>query len=439
MTTAATRSDGPAGGPLAEPLTLPCGATLPNRLAKAAMTEGLATADGIATDALCRLYRTWAEGGAGLLITGNVIVDRDHLERPGNVVIHGAPGEEQQAALARWSGAATSAGNAAWVQLSHAGRQTMKKVNPHPKAPSAIKLGLPGGQFGEPVALTEAEIGELPGRFATAAAAVLAAGFGGVQVHAAHGYLLSEFLSPRANRRNDAYGGSAEKRARLLLDTIAAVRAATGPGFAVAVKLNSADFQKGGFAFEDSLQVARWLEEAGVDLIEISGGTYEQPRLLGVEGLEPAEEQTVAASTRAREAYFVDFALAMRESVKVPLMVTGGFRTRAAMEQALAEGVDLIGLGRPLCVQTDGPARLLAGADSLPSYETDLGLLPKPLRFLRGSKLLRTLDTFGTMYWFYAQLDLLGKEGHTVPELSPFAASRRIEGLQKQLLAARRG
>ena len=434
-----TRTAAGSDSPLGEPLELPCGATLPSRLVKAAMTEGLASADGVATEALDRLYRIWAEGGAGLLITGNVIVDRDHLERPGNVVIDGEPAAGRQAALARWAAAATGAGNAAWVQLSHAGRQTMKKVNPHPKAPSAIKLGLPGGQFGEPVALTETEIAELPGRFATAARAVETAGFGGVQVHAAHGYLLSEFLSPRANRREDAYGGSPEKRARLLLDIIAAVREATGPGFAVAVKLNSADFQKGGFAFEDSLQVAGWLEAAGVDLIEISGGTYEQPRLLGVEGLEPAEEQVVAASTQAREAYFVDFALAMRETVKVPLMVTGGFRTRAAMEQALGAGVSLIGLGRPLCVQTDGPARLLAGADTLPSYEAELGLLPQRLRFLRRSKLLRTLDTFGTMYWFYAQLDALGKEGHTMPGLSPLAASRRIEGLQKQLLAARRG
>jgi 2,4-dienoyl-CoA reductase-like NADH-dependent reductase (Old Yellow Enzyme family) len=419
------------------PLTLPCGAVVPNRLAKAAMTEGLATAQGVPSEALCRLYRTWAEGGAGLLLTGNVIVDEDHLERPGNVVIHGRPDAERRAALARWAEAATSAGNAAWVQLSHAGRQTMKKVNPHPKAPSAVKLGLPGGQFGEPVALSTEEIEVLPERFAVAAAAVQEAGFGGAQVHAAHGYLLSEFLSPRSNQREDDYGGSLENRARLLLDIVHAIRLAAGPDFAISVKLNSADFQQGGFAFEDSVQVARWLEATGVDLIEISGGTYEQPRLLGVEGLEPAEEQTVAASTQAREAYFVDFALAMRESLQVPLMVTGGFRTRVAMEQALGAGVDLVGLGRPLCVQTDGPARLLGGADSLPSYEAGLGLLPRSLGFLRRSRLLRTLDTFGAMYWFYAQLDLLGKEGRVDESLSTFAASRRIEGLQKQLLAER--
>lgn len=419
------------------PLTLPCGAVIRNRIAKAAMTEGLATMAGQPTEALSRLYSLWSQGGAGLLLTGNVIIDRDHLERPGNVVIDGEPDAQHAAALAAWAEAATAGGNAAWVQLSHAGRQTMKKVNPRPKAPSAVTLGLPGGQFGEPVAMPLAEVEALPQRFAIAARAVQQAGFGGVQVHAAHGYLLSQFLSPRSNHRDDAYGGPLPKRARLLLETVRAIRAACGGEFAVAVKLNSADFQQGGFAFEDSLQVAQWLEEASVDLIEVSGGTYEQPRLLGVEGVEPVVEQSVAASTRAREAYFVDFALAMREQVKVPLMVTGGLRSRAAMEQALAGGVDMVGLGRPLCVQTDAPAQLLAGAAELPSYERDLGLLPKSLRALRRFKLLRTLDTFGAMFWFYAQLELLGREGRTDTELSPLAAARRIDRLQRELLAQR--
>jgi 2,4-dienoyl-CoA reductase-like NADH-dependent reductase (Old Yellow Enzyme family) len=418
-------------------LTLPCGAVIRNRIAKAAMTEGLATMAGQPTEALCRLYSLWSQGGAGLLLTGNVIIDRDHLERPGNVVIDGEPDAQQAAALAAWAEAATGGGNAAWVQLSHAGRQTMKKVNPRPRAPSAVTLGLPGGQFGEPVAMPLAEVEALPRRFAVAARSVQQAGFGGVQVHAAHGYLLSQFLSPRSNHRDDAYGGPLPKRARLLLETVRAIRAACGDEFAVAVKLNSADFQQGGFAFEDSLQVAQWLEEAGVDLIEVSGGTYEQPRLLGVEGVEPVAEQAVAASTRAREAYFVDFALAMREQVKVPLMVTGGLRSRAAMEQALAGGVDMVGLGRPLCVQTDAPAQLLAGATELPTYERDLGLLPGPLRALRRFKLLRTLDTFGAMFWFYAQLELLGREGRTDIDLSPLAAARRIDRLQRELLAQR--
>ena len=277
---------------LARPLTLPCGAVIPNRLAKAAMTEGLATAQGVPTPALDRLYGLWSDGGAGLLLSGNIIVDGAHLERPGNVVIEREPDAAMREALARWARAATRNGNHFWAQISHAGRQTQKLVNPQPKAPSAVKLGLPGGQFGQPVALTIAEIEDIVRRFAVCAAAVKEAGFTGVQVHAAHGYLLSEFLSPRSNLRTDRYGGELANRARALLEVVAAVRASVGPTFPVAVKLNSADFQKGGFAFEDSLQVAAWLEAAGVDLIEISGGTYEQPRLLGSRAWRPWRNST---------------------------------------------------------------------------------------------------------------------------------------------------
>ncbi len=323
---------------LSQPLQLPCGAVLPNRIAKAAMTEGLATAAGVPTEALERLYGLWSDGGAGMLLTGNVQIDADHLERPGNVVIDREPDAAMRTALASWAAAATRGGNHVWAQISHAGRQTQKVVNPHPKAPSAVKLGLPGGQFGEPEALTVPEIEEIVRRFAVAAAALKEAGFNGVQIHAAHGYLISQFLSPRSNQRNDQYGGSLENRARILLDALQAVRAAVGPGFPVSVKLNSADFQKGGFAFEDSLQVAQWLEQHSVDLIEISGGTYEQPKLLGVEGVEVEEKQNLAVSTQKREAYFVDFAKAMHEKVTVPLMVTGGFRLRSAMEQCAGLG-----------------------------------------------------------------------------------------------------
>ncbi|MCP5189067.1 MAG: NADH:flavin oxidoreductase/NADH oxidase family protein [Pseudomonadales bacterium] len=424
---------------LAQALTLPCGAELPNRLAKAAMTEGLATPAGVPTPELERLYGIWSDGGAGLLLSGNIQVDADHLERPGNVVIDREPDAAMHAALASWAKAATRNGNHFWAQISHAGRQTQKIVNPHPKAPSAVKLGLPGGQFGEPVALTVAEIAEIVRRFGVCAAAVREAGFTGVQVHAAHGYLLSEFLSPRSNQRGDRYGGSLENRARALLEAVASVRAAVGPDFPVAVKLNSADFQKGGFAFEDSLQVAAWLEEAGVDLIEISGGTYEQPRLLGVEGVEEAEEQQVARSTMMREAYFVDFALAMQDKVSIPLMVTGGFRRRAAMEQAVeGGGADLVGLGRPLCVMTDAPARLLAGLEELPRYENELSLLPPWLGFLTRIKALRAMATFAVQYWYYAQLELIGRDGRAQPGMSVLAATRRVMALQKELLAGRR-
>ncbi len=302
-----------------------------------------------------------------------------------------------------------------------------------------MKVGLPGGQFGQPVALTVPEIEDIVRRFGVCAAAVKAAGFTGVQVHAAHGYLLSQFLSPRSNLRTDLYGGALVNRARALLDVVKTVRAAVGPDFPVAVKLNSADFQKGGFDFADSLQVAQWLEAAGIDLLEISGGTYEQPKLLGVEGLEEEEQQQVAPSTLMREAYFVDFALAMQDKVSIPLMVTGGFRRRAAMEQAIsAGGADLIGLGRPMCVVTDAPARLLAGQTELPRYEAQLALFPPWLTFLNRAKNLRMLASFGVQYWYYAQLDLLGRTGAAQPTMSVFAATRAVMSQQKQWLAARR-
>lgn len=425
---------------LTDPLTLPCGARLPSRIAKAAMTEGLATADGLPTDELERLYGLWSDGGAGMLLSGNIQVDRDHLERPGNVVIQGEPDARLRARLERWAEVATRGGNHFWAQISHAGRQTQAAVNPHPKAPSAVKLGLPGGQFGEPVALTIDEIRDIRGRFAIAARAVKDAGFTGAQIHAAHGYLLSSFLSPRANRRDDIYGGALENRARFLLETVAATREAVGPDFPISVKLNSADFQRGGFAFEDSLQVAQWLAEAGIDLLEISGGNYEQPKLLGIEGMEGEEKQNIAPSTARREAYFVEFALAMQEKVTVPLMVTGGFRTRAAMDHALASGAaDIIGIGRPFCHMPDAAKQLFAGLEALPTPEDDLALIPRWLGFLKRIQMFKAIDGFAAIYWFYSQIYALGRTGETVPRRSVFGAFREVEAAHKRLMKERSG
>jgi 2,4-dienoyl-CoA reductase-like NADH-dependent reductase (Old Yellow Enzyme family) len=421
-------------GTLGEAFTLPCGAALPNRLAKGAMTEGLATAAGLPTPALDQLYRLWSEGGSGMLLTGNVQIDRQHLERPGNVIIDRAPDAEMREALARWAKAGTSAGNHLWMQISHAGRQTPALVNKTPKAPSAVKVALPGGQFGEPVPLTEEEILDLIGRFAVTAEAARDAGFTGVQLHAAHGYLLSSFLNPRANQRTDAWGGPLENRARFLMEALKAVRAKVGADYPISVKLNSADFQKGGFAFEDSLMVARWLEAAGLDLLEISGGSYEQPAMMDMDGLEARVEPEVAASTAAREAYFVDFAKAMKAEIRMPLMVTGGFRSRAAMEHALSSGAaDVIGLGRPLCGDPAGPAKLLMGRDSLDRYEDRLALLPPWLNGLRRFKMVQAIDSFAIQYWYYGQLYALGRTGAINPSLSVFAAWREVERTHKQL------
>jgi 2,4-dienoyl-CoA reductase-like NADH-dependent reductase (Old Yellow Enzyme family) len=418
-----------------QPLSLPCGAELPNRVAKAAMTEGLATAEGMPTEELERLYGLWSDGGAGMLLSGNIIIDRDHLERPGNVVIDQVPNQKMQEALARWASAATRNGNHFWAQISHAGRQTQKIINPNPKAPSSVKLGLPGGQFGQPVALAALEIEDIVRRFGVCAAAVKEAGFTGVQIHAAHGYLLSQFLSPRSNQRNDEYGGDLANRARALLAVVASVRAAVGAYFPVSVKLNSADFQKGGFAFEESLQVAQWLQEASVDLIEISGGTYEQPKLLGLAGIEEEEIQNVAQSSMMREAYFVDFAVAMQEKVTIPLMVTGGFRQRVAMQQAIASGgADVIGLGRPMCVMTDAPNQLFNGLDELPRYENSLSLFPSWLAWLGNLKILRAMAGFAVQYWYYGQIDSIGRTGSADLKLTVFEATKKTMALQKKLI-----
>jgi 2,4-dienoyl-CoA reductase-like NADH-dependent reductase (Old Yellow Enzyme family) len=416
-------------------ISLPCGAVLSNRFAKAAMTEGLAGRLGVPGEELCRLYEIWSDGGAGMLLSGNIMVDRHHLERPGNVVIDRPPDLEMRQALKRWASSATRKGNHFWAQISHAGRQTQKMVNAKPKAPSAVKLALPGGQFGEPVELNCGEIEDIISRFGICAAAVKEAGFTGVQVHAAHGYLLSQFLSPRSNRRTDEFGGALANRARPLLAIIEEIRSTVGPDYPISVKLNSADFQKGGFAFEDSLQVAQWLEAASVDLIEISGGTYEQPKLLGIDGMEEEENQNIPASTLMREAYFVDFAMAMRKKLKIPLMVTGGFRQSIAMKQAIESGgADVIGLGRPMCVMTDAPNQLLNGIDELPRYESQLALFPKWLLWLTKLKILRTVSSFAVQYWYYGQIDSLGRTGKADPDLSVWAATKQTMVMQKKLI-----
>jgi 2,4-dienoyl-CoA reductase-like NADH-dependent reductase (Old Yellow Enzyme family) len=425
---------------IAESLLLPCGAVLPNRLAKAAMTEGLADPWGRATPELARLYGLWADGGSGLLITGNVQIDGDHLERPGNVIIEGPQDAAALAGLRAMAEAGKRAGGHIWMQISHAGRQTQVTVNPHPKAPSAVAVGLPGKQFGLPEALIEAEILDLIERFGIAAEVAKDTGYNGVQIHAAHGYLLSQFLSPRSNLRTDQWGGSLENRARMLMAVVARVRAGVGPEFPIGVKLNSADFQKGGFAFEESVIVARWLQDAGVDLLEISGGSYEQPAMMDIAGMQAPDMPPQKASTAAREAYFVDFAKTMRASLTMPLMVTGGFRTRRAMNMALSQGAaDVIGLGRPLCVDTAGPAKLLAGADELDRWESKLKLLPPWLSFLGGLKMMRAVEGFAVTYWYYAQIDAIARTGKANIGIAPFSALLKIQNAGKAWLKARKG
>jgi len=370
------------------------------------MTEGVADAKNRADPRHVTLYRRWAEGGAGLLLTGNVQIDRRYLERAGNVVIDGPQDNEQLAGLAAFAEAGKTNGAHIWMQISHAGRQTPKNIATEPVGPSDIKLALPGGRFGTPRALTGDEVRDVIARFAHAAAIAKQTGFTGVQIHAAHGYLISEFLSPRVNLRDDEWGGSIENRARLLIETVRAVRTKVGPDFAVAVKLNSADFQKGGFSFEDCLAVVDLLNKEGLDLLEVSGGTYEQPRLLGLEGMEPVFEEKVQESTRAREAYFFKYAAAVKKVATMPVMVTGGFRSREAMDEVIADGaVDLIGLGRPLCWDPDFPKKILDGEiDRAETIEKTLRLGPGLLGPNSPIKFIKMINGFGTQSWYYEQI-----------------------------------
>lgn len=406
---------------ITSPIILPSGEVLRGRIAKAAMTEGLAARDGLPTAAHERLYGRWAAGGAALLVTGNVLIDRAHRERPGNVVLDGALEPEGKAAWARWAAAATAGGTGAWVQLNHGGRQTPKAINPHPRAPSAVPLALAGGQFGRPVPLTGVEIPELMARWATAAAVAREAGFTGVQVHAAHGYLISQFLSPLANVRRDEWGGALENRARFLIETVKAVRAAVGRDFTLSVKLNGADFQKGGFGFDDCITVAGWLAELGVDCLELSGGTYEQPAMMDMAGAQPRENPR-QQSTQRREAYFIDLARALMQGQTPPLMVTGGFRSVAGMDDALASGVALVGVGRPLCAQPDGIADLLAGAtEALPRFEDQLAIGPGLLGPASPIGLVRTINAVAAQAWYYQQLRRLARDG-AAEKLNPLRA-----------------
>ena len=355
---------------LASPLTLPCGVVIKNRFGKAPLTEGLADPEHRATERHVRLYGRWAEGGAGLVVTGNVQVDRRYLERPGNVVIDGPQDERALAGLRAYARAGTANDTQLWMQLNHPGRQTPRRVCEQPVAPSAVPLNLPESAFAPPRALTADEVDDIIARFTHAAKVAQEAGFSGVQVHAAHGYLLSQFLTPLVNQRTDKWGGSLENRARLLLEVVRSIRAACGPSFPIGAKLNSSDFQQGGFDNDECLQVVQWLEQAGLDHLEISGGNYEQPSMMGSK---TSEGKTVAESTVRREAYFMEYAEQIRSVSKLPLMVTGGFRSRAGMEEALASGaLDMIGLGRPMCVETDAPNRLLAGAESVGAWEREI-------------------------------------------------------------------
>lgn len=371
--------------PLAQQLELPNGTTLKNRVAKAAMSEQLGNKQNGPTEGLVKLYETWGKGGAGLLITGNVMIDRRALGEPANVALED---DRDLELIGAWAKAAQAEGAQAVMQINHPGRQSPRNVVAEPLAPSAVPLEGFGGVFATPRAMTEAEIKETIQRFAATAGLAVRGGFAGVEVHGAHGYLISQFLSPHTNRREDGWGGTAEKRRRFLFEVLKGAREAMGPRATLALKLNSADFQRGGFSEEESMDVVRLLNDTGLDLLEISGGTYEQP---------PQNQgKPQRESTRKREAYFLEYAEKVRAITNMPLMLTGGMRSAEGMAGALAGGVDVVGLARPMAVEPDLPNRLLSGeTEEALKIELQLGI--------------KKLDDFLEVSWYQQQLMRMAK------------------------------
>jgi len=344
---------------LFSPLTLPNGAVLPNRLCKAAMEENLSIEGQLPGKELFTLYRRWAEGGVGLQISGNVMIVPDAMTGPAGVVLQD---DSHLGLFEIWAQAGKAAGAHFWMQINHPGRQVYAAMGEQAVGPSDIAVNIPGFDklLAKPRALTNSEIESLILRFTRTAQLAEQAGFTGVQIHAAHGYLISQFLSPLVNNRTDQWGGSLENRARFLLETLRAVKAAVSPDFCLSVKLNSADFQKGGFELDDAKWVAMELEKIGLDLLEMSGGNYESPAMTGT---------TAHTSTAKREAYFIEFARQVSSVVSTPIMVTGGILSPEVARNALTEddqgfGVKVLGLGRGLAFNPDLPNLWKVGQSS---------------------------------------------------------------------------
>ena len=402
------------------------------------MTEGIADSNNFATQRHINLYKKWASGGAGILLSGNVQVDKRYLEGPGNVAIEKETYLDQIDNLRKWAEVGRRNNTQFWMQISHAGRQTPGAINPNPLSPSSVQLKIPGANYGIPTPMSVDDIEDVIQRFIFVAKIAKETGFTGIQLHAAHGYLLSQFLSPDINLRDDEWGGSITNRSRLMLRIIEGCRAELGNNFPIAVKLNSADFQKGGFSDSDSIKVAKLLDDAGVDVIEISGGTYEQPRLLGLDDVSVNKERSEERkpSTIAREAYFLNYAEKIQKAIKTPLMVTGGFRTSVAMNAALnAKACDLIGVGRPLCAQPLILNDLLAGSiQELPSYEKTLQIgrwwLSPHSPFL----IIQALNAFSQQAWFYIQIKRMGDNLAPNLKLPIFKAYKENKKLEKVMI-----
>ena len=309
------------------------GMTLQNRIARSATWEGMCAADGRPLPKLVSFYRDLARGRVGLIITGYAFVSPEGKQLPGKMGIHTDDFADVMQDMTR---AVHEEGGKICMQLVHAGGQTdSANAGRQPLAPSAVKID----QYPEmPAEMSGEDISRIITAFGDGARRAKKWGFDAVQLHGAHGYLINQFLSPLANHRRDSFGGSIENRCRFLLETFQAVRSAVGPGFPVMIKLNGSDNIAGGLSSEDALFAAKALDKAGIDCIEVSGGT-------------PASGDQSPARLKidapGKEAYNLSAAKKIRAAVKCPIMVVGGFRSFAVAEKTVQESADYISMARP--------------------------------------------------------------------------------------------
>lgn len=376
--------------PLGQPLNLPCGVRLKNRLVKSAMSDSLGDGVGNPTEVQMRLYERWAEGGAALSLIGEVQGSPHYPEKPGNLVFVPDADRGAMRALAKCGSAK---GAQLWPQLGHAGALAHVPIS-QPKGPSP--LDVEGLQCD---GMSLEDIDEVPDAYARAATLAQEAGFGGVQIHAGHGFLFSQFLSPLFNRRSDTYGGSVEGRFRIIGEVIKAVRKAVGVSFPIGIKINATDKVMGGLTEDDALQVVRLLDQTSIDLIDVSGGTYFPGAASSSEG------------SSSSGPYFIDFARRAKEATSIPIMLTGGFVTRDQAVAALEGGsADAVSLARAMVLNPSLPNAWLSDAGGDPAFP----IFDAPPR---GS----------VTAWYSMRLTALGEDTESQFDLSPAAALEAYE------------
>jgi 2,4-dienoyl-CoA reductase-like NADH-dependent reductase (Old Yellow Enzyme family) len=333
------------------------GMKLANRFVRSATWEGMAAVDGAVTEKLTETVVALAAGGVGMIISGHAYVSPEGQAGPLQLGIYK---DELVDGLKTMTDAIHNAGGKMVAQLAHAGHFAIKELTNQPPHVVSDFDGLSKSPSHE---LTNEEIKHLVTLFAEAARRAKAAGFDGVQIHAAHGYLLSQFLSPAYNRRTDEYGGDIANRARIHLEILDAVREKVGPDYPVLIKINNEDYIENGLTLEDALAASRMLADAGIDAFEISGGTFVSGKLLPSRtGINKAE----------KEAYFKDAAIAFRKEINKPLILVGGMRSFTVAEQTIKDNAaDYISMCRPFIREPNLVNRWKSGDTSPATCKSD--------------------------------------------------------------------